>query len=106
MVEKADEDKEFVAGPKRRIGDKKPAATRRNRGQTRLKPKLITDVLKPQRANCRAGKSTQIALLEFLEGAVSELEMLINLILVMCFAGKTIAVGKVTALPSLGGSGA
>ncbi|KAF9605491.1 hypothetical protein IFM89_017510 [Coptis chinensis] len=65
MVEKADEDKEFVAGPKRRIGDKKPAttakiakpaATRRNRGQTSLKPKLITDVLKPQRANYRAGK--------------------------------------------------
>ncbi|KAF9593157.1 hypothetical protein IFM89_020453 [Coptis chinensis] len=65
MVEKADEDKEFVAGPKRKIGDKKPAATaktakpaatRRNRGQTSLKPKLITDVLKPQRANCRAGK--------------------------------------------------
>ncbi|KAF9599477.1 hypothetical protein IFM89_038571 [Coptis chinensis] len=65
MVKKADEDKEFVAGPKRRIGDKKPvatakttkpAATRRNRGQTRLKPKLITDVLKPQRANYRAGK--------------------------------------------------
>ncbi|KAF9614858.1 hypothetical protein IFM89_020955 [Coptis chinensis] len=65
MVEKVDEDKEFVVRPKRRIGDKKlattakiakPTATIRNRGQTRLKPKLITDVLKPQRANCQAGK--------------------------------------------------